>query len=268
MQIGSGNNQLPGNPPPTNAALPATPPAAPTAGGAAGGATGDRKVSCLVVAVLLLVVGAVAAFFMLGRDLKGLGAGSGEPGEQKKLLARLVASLPGAKAPGDIMLTNGVRISAAQQRLVSEYSPAKPINEARRVREVERGRALGQEADPATGAPPVAVTAPVPAAGSPTAPAGSPPVASTMPSMGSRTATPPRVAPAGAGVEKPFVWPDVKITAIIGGAQQGKWLARINGKLVSVGETIDGVNVVAISAQSVTLAANGQQRELPVGSGR
>jgi hypothetical protein len=75
--------------------------------------------------------------------------------------------------------------------------------------------------------------------------------------------------PAAAAIpEKPFVWPVIKITAVIG-AQQGKSLARINGRLVSQGDRIESLTVEAIAPQCVTLVAGtGERRDFYVGANR
>jgi hypothetical protein len=274
MQIGSGNNHLPGCAPTAGVTPPAAstePPSAPAfTPAAAPGATPpvrpfDKKSSCLVAGVLLLVVLAAAAYFLVGREFKKAGGSDGSGVRQA--LGKLASFLPGRTT---VAVSNGVPLTAAQQRMVAELSPARPIHEARRVSGLESARVAGGETNAAavavpvaaTAAVPVAVAAPPPAAVA--APAATTPAGKVKPARGTGTAGAASAIPA----EKPFVWPEVRITAAIGD-QQSKWFARINGRLVSVGDSVDGMSVVAISAQRVTLAAgNGQQRDFYVGAGR
>ncbi|MEI8243926.1 MAG: hypothetical protein WCI17_11705 [bacterium] len=272
MQIGSGSNHLPGCAPTAGGTPPAASPEPPPAPAfappaAAPGATPpvrpfDKKSSCLVAGVLLLVVLAAAAYFLVGREFKKAGGSDGAGVRQA--LGKLASFLPGRTT---VAVSNGVPLTAAQQRMVAELSPARPIHEARRVSGLESARVAGGETNAAAVAVPVAATAAVPVAVAAPPPAAVPAPVATTPAgkvkpargTGAASATP---------AEKPFVWPGVRITAAIGG-QQAKWIALINGRLVSVGDSVDGVSVVAISAQRVTLAAgNGQQRDFYVGAGR
>ena len=79
------------------------------------------------------------------------------------------------------------------------------------------------------------------------------------------TSSSPQVSAVPAAVPA-VVWPKVEVTAIIGHAQ-GHYFARVNHRLVTVGDTIRGMTVVGISAQSVKFAQGGAEREFPVGGG-
>ena len=58
-----------------------------------------------------------------------------------------------------------------------------------------------------------------------------------------------------------MLWPPVRVSAVI--AMTGRRsFARINGRLLSDGDTIDGATIVAVSAHSVTLDFEGERREL------
>ena len=221
----------------------------------------DKKVSYLVVGVLLLAVVAAGAYLMLGRDLKSAHGAVG-PGAGKSFFSRLAAYLPG----------KGTAATNDGQRTASEYSPIVPINEAKRVKSVVRDRVGAGQQEPEGATNTVAVTpvAPVlpavPAATSTTVAVAGTGTAPAKPNPAGRL---PGTGPAGAGtaVEKPFVWPDLKVTAAIGD-RQGKWFARINGRLLTVGDTAEGTTVVAISAQRVIMGYGELQHEYYVGSGR
>ena len=58
-------------------------------------------------------------------------------------------------------------------------------------------------------------------------------------------------------------WPSLSLTAIVGRGVTGS--AIINGTIVSVGESIDGVMLVIIGDQSVEIEFEGMQRSLRVG---
>jgi hypothetical protein len=59
----------------------------------------------------------------------------------------------------------------------------------------------------------------------------------------------------------------VRVTALLG-SERGRVVARINGSLVTLGDTVDGMKVAALSPESVTLEMWGQKRTFTVtGSG-
>ena len=61
-------------------------------------------------------------------------------------------------------------------------------------------------------------------------------------------------------------WSNVQVTAIFGDAQ-GHFVARVNHQLVTVGDNIDGMTVVGISAQRVKFTQGSAERDFPVGGG-
>jgi len=72
---------------------------------------------------------------------------------------------------------------------------------------------------------------------------------------------PPPPAAAPVVVETPFAWPtDLKISAIFYSLHNPRVL--INGGIYGVGEEIEGVTVKEIHKNRVTLAANGQTKDL------
>ncbi len=265
MKIGTGGNSLPGcaptpdnvtpavtsGPPPLDSVAPGSMPM--PASPAVTAERGNSKpfMLAVVLVVLLLTGGAI----YLGHGNVGAGFG-----EAKKGVLKLAARyLPG---PGAVTTNVAVALTPTQQQLVSDYSPAKPINEAKRVKAVAGSRVEGQEAiEPAqVMTSDVAVvagrTVPAPAmAATPGAPAAVTPV----------VASPAAAVPSAA--VKPSNWPAIKITAVIAG-QNARSFARVNNRLVSVGDTVDSMNVLAISTQRVTLAWNGQQRDFYVGTAR
>jgi len=64
--------------------------------------------------------------------------------------------------------------------------------------------------------------------------------------------------------ENVVAWPTIKLTAIIGGPHIRSF-ARVNGKLVTLGDTVESMPVAAISTQGVTLICKGQHRDFYVG---
>lgn len=261
MKIGTGSNSLPGcaptpdnvtpaaasGPPPLDSVAPGGMPM--PASPAVTAERGNSKPFMLAVVLVVLLVTGGAMYLGHGN----VGAGFGEA--KKGVLTLAARYLPG---PGVVTTNAAVALTPAQQRLVSDYSPVKPINEAKRVKAVAGSRVEGQEAiEPGqamTSA--VAVVAAAPAmAATPGAPAAVTPV----------VASPAAVAPSDA--VKSSNWPAIKITAVIAG-QNARSFARVNNRLVSVGDTVDSMNVLAISTQRVTLAWNGQQRDFYVGTGR
>jgi len=260
MQIGSGSNYLPGCAPTPKGVPSTTPPTpAPMAPEPPPVRAGRRHRTTVA---LLLVVGAVlvavaGAFFVRGREWNRAGIASATDGV-KRFFTRMAGYLPGT---GATATNQGVVLTPAQQRLVAEYSPVRPINETKRVKELERSRVAEPNPDDRARVGGAAIR-PVAMGVTSTPAVVSEPAAATTEK--SRTSRPPVAAPVA---EKPFVWPAINVTAAIGD-RQSKWIARVNGRLVTVGDTIDGALVVAISTQRVTLACNGQQRDFFMGAGR
>lgn len=75
-----------------------------------------------------------------------------------------------------------------------------------------------------------------------------------------------RIEPAGVDAEPVGIWTNVHVTAIIGDAN-GHFFARINRRLVKVGDTVSGLTVVSISSQKVKVARGSEVREFQVGGG-
>lgn len=61
-------------------------------------------------------------------------------------------------------------------------------------------------------------------------------------------------------------WTNVQVTAIIGDAK-GRFFARVNRRLVTVGDIVGSMTVVAISSEKVRFAQGGEEREYHVGGG-
>jgi len=141
---------------------------------------------------------------------------------------------------------DSVSLTPAQLRIATEHSPFRPISEARRVEELERRRV--EE----TGVTGVESRAQGVVASSRDTPA--PVDAGTDRTV--RTA-----------VEKPKVWPPIRVTAIIGDRHSNGYI-RVNGRLLTTGDSIDGVVVTAISNRSVTLSCGGRSRVFYAGDGR
>lgn len=72
----------------------------------------------------------------------------------------------------------------------------------------------------------------------------------------------PEAAPAPVAVE-PVIWPMLTINGLVGKGEQGA--AMINAQIVGVNETIEGVKVIDIKKQGVTLEFEGEKRFVKVG---
>ena len=263
MQIGTGNNRLPGSAPAANDAAPAdvsapapvSQPAAPVEEAPSPG----RKWVYLVV--LLLLAGTAGVYFLLGSGAK---LKIPVP-DVKQVWAQLVAALPGM---GAAPATNGVVLTAAQRQAVAEYSPSVPIKEARRVKDLVRSHVAGAD-DTVTNAAVVAVPA------NNSSVEAKPPVEVKTAAPAPATPTPSKPVPAattsragtGGAKDQTDTWPELQVSATIGGAN-AKWFARINGQLVRTGDKVDRVTVVMIASDRVTLELNGEQRDFHVGSRR
>jgi len=250
MQIGSGSNHLPGCAPAPDGAPPATP-VAPAPGMPEPPPPGrSRRMTIRFLIVAGAMVAAVGLFLARGQAGKGGEISAAKDGALR-FLTRMAAALPGTGASA----TNGVAArTPTQQRLAAEYSPIRPINETKRVKELERNRVAGPNPDSATSA---VISAAEPVATNVTPPAT---VVPAPAAAGSGKAKPLRQAGAVLTENKMPDWPAIKVTATIGD-QHARWFARVNGHLVTTGDTINGAAVVAISWQSVTMKFNGQQRD-------
>jgi hypothetical protein len=60
-------------------------------------------------------------------------------------------------------------------------------------------------------------------------------------------------------------WPEVRVTGVVGSAD-GHHFARVNGRLLVVGERVDGMTVGAITKRGVTLKMGEEEREYFVSS--
>ena len=269
MQIGSGNNRLPGSAPaagePVPPSLPVEPaPEVPAEQDLSGNAEAPRTNWKALLLLALLLSAAAGAFFLTRYCRFGLP-------DVKPLWTRLVAVLPGmGTGAGTAASTNGVVLTPAQRQVVLEYSPLKPINDVKRVKALARSRVEGQD-DEETNQVGTAATAKAVAA--PASPAGAPVPAPASAAQPASVSNPPPAHPAtpsATATSKPAgsaAWPEFQITAAIGGLNS-KWYARINGQLVKVGDKVDGATVTAIAPDLITLDFNGEQRSFHVGGRR
>jgi hypothetical protein len=90
-------------------------------------------------------------------------------------------------------------------------------------------------------------------------PAVTPPAVVSPPAVAKPVVAKP-VAPPRA----PVVWPHLTVTGLIGAGQRGG-VAIINGQTISVGDTVEGVKVVAVVQQTVRLSYEGETKLLRVG---
>lgn len=254
MQIGTGNNnRLPGSSLTENEVAPVAPPLPDPVVQESGAITdppAGKKWLWLVAGLLLLAAAGVCW---------GITRGGGAFAEVKQFAARAMAAIPGLNLAA-FSTTNRVELTAAQQKAVAEYSPVKAINETKRVKALARERVTGAEADAADSHAPVVAATPSNALPAPVA---------TPPPVPVATAKPPATAVATAVVARTRAepWPEIQVTATIGGANT-KWYARINGQLVKVGDPVDRARVTEISADCVTLELNGEQRSFHAGARR
>ncbi len=144
---------------------------------------------------------------------------------------------------------DSVSLTPAQLRIATEHSPFRPVSEARRVEDLERRRvvetgATGVEsrAQEVVASPSIVTPAPVPAD------AGTDRTIRTV-------------------VGKPMAWPPIRVSAIIGDRHSNGYI-RVNGRLLTTGDSIDGVVVTVISNRSATLSCGGRSRVFYAGDGK
>lgn len=159
--------------------------------------------------------------------------------------------------------TNAIgSLSVAQRRMATDFSPIRPIHEAKRVQALAGARAAvaSLPADAGTNRP-VATGNATGAALSVVSPEASVAATNAPPQVPRATRT---INPAPVTLP---AWPQVRVTALLG-SERGRVVARINGSLVTLGDTVDGMKVAALSPESVTLEMWGQKRTFTVtGSG-
>jgi hypothetical protein len=64
--------------------------------------------------------------------------------------------------------------------------------------------------------------------------------------------------------EEPLIWPSISMSASLGQGKNGA--AILNGQIIDVGRSIDGVTLVAVGQQNATLEYEGQRMVLRVGN--
>jgi len=264
MKIGTGNNNaLPGCQP-TPDSEPSVPPPIPPPippplnmpnPSLAEGRSNGRNF-LVVVAMLVIVVTGVLLFIGNGN------MGAGFDVVRKKVLQLAAPYLPGK---GAVATNSTVALTPLQQKLVSDYSPAKPINEAKRVKAIAGSR-VGSTEDGDTNSAAIAAAVPVTSV-IPLQPPPAPEVSTESRRPPAPETGKPGVSAAATKPVKPTIWPAIKISAAIA-PQNAKAFARVNGRLVSVGDIVDTMTVTAINSQYVTLSCNGQQRDFYVGTNR
>ena len=103
-----------------------------------------------------------------------------------------------------------------------------------------------------------------PPAGEPAAPAAAPsPVASAEePARPTQTDRPE--ATAAAPARPPVNWPRLSLEGVVGQGRMGA--AKINGKIIGVGESIEGAVLVSLDKKGVTLECRGERQFLKLGT--
>ena len=255
MQIGV-NQSLPGCAP-GSGALPPSLPSPPDAGQQERRVWGRRI--CVVIGVLLLLglAGGVYGVLFSSR-LSEVPVVRSARAFVKPWYVRASSGLAFLPFAGT---NTTLTVSTVQRRIVS----ARAINETKRVEGMAGDRLIGENpsTDSATkpATPTAGTTGAVVSVHAPLSDRTAPTVTNS-PATASRTAR---------GVKPPIVlppaWPPVCVTALLG-SEHGRVVARINGSLVSLGDTVDGMKVVALSPRSVTLDLWGQRREFFVNGPR
>lgn len=270
MKIGSDSNALPGCAPTPDNAAPATgalpPPLeasrTPNFPPPSDSSNGRQSGKNVLLAVVLLVIVVTGVLLLIGQGNMRAGVAVA----RKNITKLATQYLPGMGAGKTNQTMN---LTPAQQKFVADYSPAIPIKEAKRVKAVAGSRVRDQGDGEATNAESVAVATADAGPSTPAQSAATPAAAPDEPRRSQPTEVGAPVAaaakPTAAAMAKPVVWPAIKITAVIAG-QHSKSFARINGRLVSIGDTFDNMTVVAISPQYVTMSSNGQERDFYVGT--
>lgn len=69
--------------------------------------------------------------------------------------------------------------------------------------------------------------------------------------------------PAAAVPPAPIKWPDITISGVVGKEQKGA--VFVNGKVIGVNETVEGIRIVAIKSQGAVLEYQGETRLAKVG---
>ena len=256
MQIGP--TPLPGSKPPPGPAGVGAPadPVAPAGGYAAVKQPRERRLGWAVF--LLLLAGAGVAMYALARGVvplpEGRKAGFGA-------IARWLPHAPTWRSIVPFWATNGLsRLTTVQQQVAHDYSLADQLAATKRAMAAEaarvRGSTAAQHAHTPSGGVAVVVfrTAAVAVARSATGATGTVPAA--IPVVAKSGVTP--------AVKPIQVWSNVLVSGVIGGPH-GRYYARVNRRVVGVGDMVDDMTVTAVSPRSVTLARHGDEREFMVG---
>lgn len=101
-------------------------------------------------------------------------------------------------------------------------------------------------------------------------PAPSPSAAAPATSRRSSSSTAKNTSPAAAvaaAPPDPSGWPAIKVSGTVNSAG-GKVAALINGQIVSEGESVSGVKIIAITRSGIQATFNGEKRSIPVRGGR
>lgn len=115
----------------------------------------------------------------------------------------------------------------------------------------------------ATSAPPGMTTNSTLAPVQLTAPEQPAPPTSPQATLLQKTNLPP---PSTTKLELPVVWPKLIVSGVIGSVKSGRSAAILNGQMLSLGDTIEGVTIDAIDKQKVKLRYRGEVKTLTVGT--
>lgn len=84
--------------------------------------------------------------------------------------------------------------------------------------------------------------------------------------MDTPPAAPAVALPPPAPVPKPRAWPKLTLSAVFAHAGSGRGVARLNNRMVRVGEQIEGVTLVEVLGDAVRLQFGTETRLLKIGT--
>ncbi len=214
-----------------------------------------------VLLVLLVLTGAVVWALMYGLELAGIRL----PGMNRRAESTPVSAPAVSEVERDVTkIADAVPVSAA--RITADAPPPAPAPKSSLASTVKTAvsdaSTVAHHADEVMTDSASSKNAAAPVQGIAKSDAAVPaPRVDPAPEPRAAPATP--MTPAAATDIEPMVWPNLSISGVLGNEQKGA--AFIDGKVVGVNETIQGVRILAIRSQSVMLEYKGESRLVKVG---
>ncbi len=233
-------------------------------------AGGDKKTTRVlpalasVIILLLLLAGALVWAVTYGLELAGIRLPWST--DETAVIDQSVASVPSVETD-DTKGPTGVNVAETPGPKPTDAKadagePAKKPTIGSVVRQtVKDANAFVQESDVVI-AGAAGETDAVAASPAKASPVTEPPVADTH-AMTDPSATVVATPPETSTPPAPVMWPAITISGVVGKAQKGA--VFVNGKVVGVNETIEGVRVLAIKPQGALLEYQGETRLAKVG---